>query len=425
MTVRTRPIDVRDHAFIGIHGIFVGGNKIPISYQYYDNIGFERKDSEGHRGWRNPRKLGHGVRVDVGGPFSVQRRTFKSHPAYVNAYYTYGDGAGWWYHGEIHANRLGVMREPSQLPAQISQLELNFIGTKGIRNNPVKPQGNLGQFLGELHDLPKLVDIQNFKSAASVFRGIWHDLRTNKKLPKQVAKAYLNQEFGWKPFVKDLQNYFGNLLTADEQLRQLARDNGRIVHRGLRLPIDTEFDLQKSTGFFSSPSLVSYLNDGLETQYKTTRYDRHRWFSGSFRYWIPTMTSQPFWSLEANTQRNRLSRVVFGASMTPDLLWQLMPWSWLADWGGNVGDIISNSVDIELNNLIIEYAYAMCSERRLTSWLVTGNVKGSGPYSCEATDIEEVKGRAHATPFGFGFDMNSISPYQASILAALGMTKLR
>jgi hypothetical protein len=109
--------------------------------------------------------------------------------------------------------------------------------------------------------------------------------------------------------------------------------------------------------------------------------------------------------------------------MTPDLVWQLTPWSWLSDWYLNIGDIVSNMTDIELNNLHIDYAYAMCSERKETTWVVKAPFKGSGLVTCIAQDLEESKGRAPSSPFGFGFDMNSISPYQSSILAALSATR--
>jgi hypothetical protein len=422
MSIKSR--DVYDYHHAGTSGDYSGGVKInPVTY-IYENRGFERLVSEGHRGWADLKrgKL-HGA--DIGGGFSLQRVLFTSTPAVADINYIYGLGSGWWYNGEIHANRLGVLKTTSQLPDAIDKGVLNIIGTKGIAKNPVAPHGNLGQFLGELHDLPKLAHIENFKSTASVFRGLWHDLRTNRGLTKAVAKNYLNYEFGWKPFVQDLQDYFSNLLKADKNLRQLARDNGKTVNRRSHLPEEITSTSTNTTGYFTSPSLVSYLYAGDQQQYKTETYERYRWFSGTFRYWIPQMVDQPFWSVDSVVQQNRLSRVCFGASMTPDLLWQLMPWSWLADWGGNVGNIISNATDIELNNLVIEHAYAMCTERTRTSWAVSAPFKGVGLLSMKAEDLTEVKGRAPASPFGFGVDMTTLNSHQYSILAAIGLSRGR
>lgn len=421
MTIKTR--SQYDYHIAGVHNTFSSFALLSQTRSIFENKSFERVDSIGHPGWRNPRSRS-GIARDVGGGFSVQRVEFVSKPAEVHLSSVNGTGTGYTYDGEIHANVLGKVKLVGQLPSKISSLTLNDIGTKGIRNNPVKPHGNLGQFLGELHDLPKLAHLENFKSSASVFRGLWHDLSTNRGLQRAVAKNYLNIQFGWKPFVSDLQKFFKSCLDADKVLRQLARDNGHSVRRRTHLPEDRTMSSTTASSYFTSPSLSSYLYAGLQKQYKTDEYIRSRWFSGSFRYFIPQMVDQPFWSLESNTQRNRLSRVVYGASMTPDLVWQLTPWSWLADWFGNVGDIVSNWTDIELNNLVIEHGYAMCTERTQTTWAVTAPFVGQ-TVSCTAYDLTEVKGRAPATPFGFGVDLTSINASQATTLAALGLARSR
>lgn len=409
MVIKTRSCDVRNYV-CGIDGTYVSGVRIPGYKHKFVGSGTERLDSEGHP-WNSTRRIPRGSRGDIGGGFSLQRKTFRSFPALVDASYIYGLGSGWYYSGEIHANTLGRSYGSNQLPDKITGTTLNFIGTKGIRNNPVQPQGDIGQFLGEIHDLPKagLNSIKALKEQVGFFRSL--------------GKDYLNYQFGWKPFLKSLRQHFKNCAEADVILRQLARDNGRYVRRSLNLPVEKDVTITNTKGYFTSPSLVSYLYDGKQQQFKTETYERNRWFRGRFRYWIPTMTTQSFWSIEANQQRNRLSRVVYGASMTPDLVWQLTPWSWLLDWYGNIGDIVSNMTDIELNNLHIDYAYAMCSERKETTWVVKAPFKGSGLVTCIAQDLEETKGRAPSSPFGFGFDMNSISPYQSSILAALSATR--
>lgn len=412
MTVKTRDCDV-DTALAGRTYQMIDGFNTNYVSHFKNFRGSERCDSEDHPGWRKATHPITGFKMDRGGSFSLQRRTFRSRPGHVNLLYRYGDGRqGYGYDGEIHANVLTKVYGSSQLPNKVSSGILNIIGTKGIRNNPVKPHGSLGQFLGELHDLPKLAKLENIKTGVQFFR--------------TLGKEYLNQQFGWKPFVRDLQAFFQNTLDADTILRQLARDNGRLVRRRMKLPVTREISQTTTKSWFTSPSLVDPLYGGIQTQHYTEIYEDLRWFSGCFRYWIPTMSRQEsWWSLESNTQRNRLSRVVYGASMTPDLIWQLTPWSWLGDWFGNTGDIISNWVDIELNNLDIVYAYAMCTQRRTKTWQVTAPFYGGVTVRPQAQDIEEVMGRARSTPFGFGIDMSNISAYQASILAALGFSKLR
>lgn len=425
MTIRVRACDADKH-LAGIDGIFISGAKIKGSSWFYDNYGTELVDSEGHLGWRRPRREHGSTYADIGGPFTVLRNTFRSSPAHVSAQYQYGLGSGWWYDGEIHANRLGVHRDRNQLPQPVNNQTLIQLGTRGISLNPTKAHGNLGQFLGEIHELPRLAKLKDLQAAAVIFKNLWRDLKLVRYLGKPAALHYINQEFGWKPFVRDLQTFFQNTVDADKILRQLARDNGKQVTRRIRFPTASTMDTSSSTGYFSSPSLVSYLHQEPEQQFKTTHFEEHRWFVGSYRYWIPTMTRQmPFWGPDAFLQHQRLNRVVYGASVTPDLVWELTPWSWLADWCGNTGTILSNATDITVNNLTIEYAYAMCSQTWRTTWRVRSNLKGSGVIWSQAEDLQEVKGRARASPFGFGFNMDGISPYQASILGALGYSRLR
>lgn len=408
MVIKTRSCDVKNYV-CGVDGTYSAGVRIPGTKHKFVGSGCERLDSEGHP-WNSTRRIPRGARGDIGGGFGLQRKTFRSFPALVDVSYTYGAGAGWYYSGELHASVLGKSYGKSQLPDKILPTTLNKIGTAGIRNNPVKPQGDLGQFLGEIHDLPRMVDVRSIAERIDWFR--------------KAGDTYLNFQFGWVPFVKSLKTHFENVLKADLIMRQLARDNGRYVRRSLNLEEEKTVNTYQEMNVYPSPTLVGYLYDGRPSyREKTELYQRNRWFRGRFRYWIPTMTTQSFWSIEANQQRNRLSRVVYGASMTPDLIWQLTPWSWLADWVGNIGDIVSNQVDIELNNLNIDYAYAMCRETKSTTWVSTCFLRNGLVAKSVAIDLEEVKARAASSPFGFGFDMSSMTPYQASILAALGAAK--
>lgn len=412
MTIKTRNCDI-DQGLVGHHYLIVGGSLASESYSYKNFRGIERLDTVDNPGWRNPHHPITGALIDRGGAFSLQRKTFRSRPQTVSLFFPYGLGNGYGYDGEIHANVLTKdYGTAAQLPSKVSSAVLNLIGTKGIRNNPVRPHGSFGQFLGEIHDLPKLASLKHIKSTTQFFQ--------------RLGKEYLNTEFGWKPFIRDVQSFFQSTLDSDKILRQLARDNGRVVTRGMKLPVSMTTNTTTTKSYFTSPSLVSQLYGGIQTQHYTETVVDRRWFRGAFRYWIPTMARQvPFWSIEANQQRNRLSRIVYGASMTPDLLWQLTPWSWLGDWFGNTGDIISNYVDIELNNLDIVYAYSMCEQSTTKRWDVYAPFYGGVSVNCSAYDETIAKGRARSTPFGFGYDMSNISTYQASILAALGLSRLK
>jgi hypothetical protein len=150
------------------------------------------------------------------------------------------------------------------------------------------------------------------------------------------------------------------------------------------------------------------------------------WFVGRFRYFIPDIgTSQ--WS-------KRATRALFGVNPTPETLYNLLPWSWLFDWFGNIGDIMSNISSNAVDNLTADYAYIMRTvetTKRYTSisyWNTLGgegqfyNIPG-GSAVLVAVDSTISKTRAAASPFGFGATFGGLSPYQMGIAAALGISR--
>lgn len=415
---KTRFIDKVPNLPYGRSGTRVAGTKVLIGVHLRNNQGVESRTSEGHP-WP-PSSRSRSRPLDIGGPFALIRRTFRSTPFTTSLISDNGFGYGYWYDGEIHASTVGKTYGVSDLPAKISTNTLNVTGTAGIaRFNPVRPHGGLSQFLGELHDLPKLITVRRFRHTRSTLRFF-----------KDLGGAYLNIEFGWKPFVRDLQDAFQNALDSDKILRQLARDNGRTVRRKGILEETETNSVNTSTGFFTAqPGYTALYGSGVQTQVRTVKFRKKRWFSGQFRYHIPVMTRQsPFWTYDAFIERQRLARIVYGADLSPETIWNLIPWSWLGDWAGNVGDIMANASSASINGLTVDYAYAMHSQENITETVVSGNLKSLGsdvPFRCHSEDISESKGRSRANPYGFGISFPDLSTERIAILAALGLSRLR
>lgn len=117
---------------------------------------------------------------------------------------------------------------------------------------------------------------------------------------------------------------------------------------------------------------------------------------------------------------------LFGITLTPDVLWELAPWSWAIDWFSNAGDVIHNATSFGLAGLVMRYGYMM----QETSYTITNSLdhmnligsetRGMPPSTFDTT----VKSRRPANPFGFGFTGADLSPTQIAITVALGLTKL-
>jgi hypothetical protein len=153
------------------------------------------------------------------------------------------------------------------------------------------------------------------------------------------------------------------------------------------------------------------------------------WYSARYRYFIPEE------HLQSSLWTKAAKAALFGVLPTPELLWEVVPWSWLIDWFTNVGDIASNLSWTPAENLIADYSFVM---KHIEEKVVTTNYTFFPPritpaYNYKGVDhtftrVEkrEVKLRAgDLNPFGLGVTLPSLSGRQLGILAALGISRSR
>ena len=115
--------------------------------------------------------------------------------------------------------------------------------------------------------------------------------------------------------------------------------------------------------------------------------------------------------------------------ITPALLWELAPWSWLADWVLHLGDSLRAQEAAMSNRVLTTYAYAMESvevENHLALSNIrpryTGSYAGPSHYSCAWTTTS--RRRIRANPFGFiGTSASPLTVGQLGILNALSLKK--
>jgi hypothetical protein len=104
----------------------------------------------------------------------------------------------------------------------------------------------------------------------------------------------------------------------------------------------------------------------------------------------------------------------------------LTPWSWLSDWVTNIGDVMASMSSIMFDNLCAKYAYVMGTTSQRVDYEGRNNYKlPTGPMT-ETWYAEYIrKSRVAASPFGFGLTNSDFTARQWSILAALGLSRLR
>ena len=115
--------------------------------------------------------------------------------------------------------------------------------------------------------------------------------------------------------------------------------------------------------------------------------------------------------------------VLLGIELTPEVLWNLTPWSWAADWFANMGDVLSNVSDFANDGLVMHYGYMMETSHVTHTYDLHGHgLNGvESPLTLTFENIQ--KQRIKASPFGFGLTWESFTPRQLAILAALGISR--
>lgn len=297
--------------------------------------------------------------------------------------------------------------------SSISQIDA--AGTTAIaRTLPTNPVAGMAVTLGELHEgFPKLMGTLAFK----------HGL---KKLLKGSADEFLNYQFGIKPLINDLLKWAYAYSHADKLWDQFLRDSGKRVRRRYTFPKSTEVvesSITNSPCFGTGITAVPSLWQGGTNSFPLHTeilLERNRWFSGAFTYFVDTSKDQrDHWKLI----RRRLD-YLYSTKVTPQVIWNLAPWSWAADWITNTGDLITNFTRFSEDGLVMPYGYMMeLSIRKATYRMRNVTPKGYNIPDLTQVLTHTVKYRRQATPYGFGIDESSFTARQWAIIAALGLSR--
>jgi hypothetical protein len=293
---------------------------------------------------------------------------------------------------------------------------MDQLGTKAIAETiPTAPAVSLPNVLGEI-----LVD--------GIPRLGLHVLQTSlKKIIKGGAEDYLNFEFGWKPFVKDIIDTVETLTRAQDILDQYARDSGRPVRR--RFVGTTDAQTWNYTGSGGIRPLESAAQASVSIQESSTT---SWWFSGTFMYYLPQGDDYMAKSAYRRSQAQRLLGLGYGSYTAVEplqyasMLYELAPWTWLIDWVTDLGDVIKNVAYLGADGLVLKHGYVMRTTEtvrhlgaRVTSPGRTTLPVGTHFYS-RYRSVR--KNRVKATPYGFGLT-TAFSDKQWSILVALGLAR--
>jgi hypothetical protein len=243
-----------------------------------------------------------------------------------------------------------------------------------------------------------------------------------------AAEEYLNWQFGLNPILRDSRTVLENILDSEDLLEQYRRNSGKLQHRSFRFPLQrtTIYDGAPTIGGVAPSSASSYMQSfgfapggrfgsWKESVVQTTDI----WFRGAFTYYLPPDTK----GVDI-ARREQEFNYLFGTRVTPEVLWNLQPWSWFIDWNVNIGQNIANAERLSSDGLVMKYGYLMCTQT-IDHTVTVGNVRLNDGTSRPCTTIFRIqrKQRVKASPFGFSLNPSSFSARQWAILGSLGYTK--
>jgi len=310
----------------------------------------------------------------------------------------------------------GSSRYPVYFP-ETSTNDMNAWGTYAISMVlPTNPAASAAQFIGELREgTPRRVGLSTFRSRALTCLDESRRLRAAGVL----GDEYLNVMFGWKPLLSDMRKFYEANKKAEQILTNLENGSGQLTRRRFDLIPATESSSSTvlSTGSYPVPTGLTQLYGVPAIRKQTTKTSTRRWFSGAFTYHVSIQRHGLFGGLDK-------MKFVYGFNITPEILWELTPWSWLADWETNMGTVLHNLSAFAQDGLVMRWGYAM--EEKISS--VTYDLSGGRFFNGESTDCTQTfetirRQRWNATPYGFGLNPDGFTARQWSILAALGISR--
>jgi hypothetical protein len=232
----------------------------------------------------------------------------------------------------------------------------------------------------------------------------------------------LNYEFGWVPLVSDIRKAAYAVKHHNKIIKQYLRDAGKSIRRRYTFPSEYEYTEDPVTiGVQARPLIGSTFYSSLGSLRSYTTTTRKTWFSGAFTYYLHLSDE-----MESSLLRSEeLANTLLGTRLTPEVLWNLTPWTWLLDWISNIGQIMSNVQSFLFDGDVVRYAYIMETTVISKVYILSG-LKFKSGQNGEITQrfTTTIKRRRRATPYGFGLKpLTDFSAKQWAILAALGITQ--
>lgn len=223
----------------------------------------------------------------------------------------------------------------------------------------------------------------------------------------RLGSTNLKYQFGLKPLVGDLVK----LMNFNDQVERRVKDIEKLkTGRGFRKTVDIWYGdkaINDSLVFQSQGAWIQAPRIGLG---KLGMRCHCRW----------SPTDVPALSSPASV-RGLAKRAVTGMTIDYSTLWEIMPWSWLIDWGFDVGSYL------KANRNVVPASLSQCvvMTHTKTSWFTDTTPKGDYGRHMSAFSLDREEKRRQMPIVAPTAHFPFLSGNQMGILASLAVTKYK
>lgn len=269
----------------------------------------------------------------------------------------------------------------------------NVLATKVLADsNPSRPEVDLGVTIAELREAPQLL------------------FQAGRNLLRNGANFYLSYSFGWKPLVNDMLDLLDVPPKVDQRVKQLekaAREGG--MRRRVQLGYSALALAQSNHTIMSSFGYALSASRRRESQ-------RRLW--GTVRY-------TPSWNGKFpktdDERRAAATRACYGLLIDPSTAWNLIPWSWMIDYFGTLGDVL----EANRNTVGLSPGPVSIMEHTTTKEVFDVRTDGYGSViGGTGRKVTETKSRDIVTFILPDFKQPLLNPGQLSNLGSLAVLRI-
>jgi hypothetical protein len=204
--------------------------------------------------------------------------------------------------------------------------------TKALANiSPNRAVVNLPLMIYELKDAPRMVGsigkmlLKREKNGGKISAKGWQEIKDDFQAAEgqQIPDQFLSWSFGWAPLISDLEGLLNFAKSWEDRMDYLRK-----VQKGVKVQRNL-----KRHSFKEAQAPYSIANSGL-VLLREKQWDVSYWYTARIK---PKSEDLPTDGLSGELY-SLLN--ILGVDSPTKLLWDSIPWSWLIDYFGNIGDFL-------------------------------------------------------------------------------------